>query len=345
MTAGFALCASILSAAESKTGISAASLLARTKILSSDEYEGRAPATAGEEKTVSYLIAEFKKLGLQPGNPNGTFIQNTSLAGLTAKPVLNFTVGGQSLPMENINDFVGLSTRIAPHVEAKDTDMVFVGYGIVAPEFGWDDYKGVDVRGKTVVMLINDPPVVDPKTGELDPKIFGGKAMTYYGRWTYKYEIAAAKGAAACLIVHETAPAAYPFGVVVTSWSRENFEIRTPDLNAGHVGLSGWLTLDATKRLVSAGGHDFDGNRCLGVPCCAAEETELQSQAKALSTGVGRRSRCRRGTWITSTTLSPASSAWLSDRVLPGFVFHSEKRSAVKGARSPSSLNESTSER
>jgi Zn-dependent M28 family amino/carboxypeptidase len=115
----------------------------------------------------------------------------------------------------------------------------------------------VDVRGKTVVMLINDPPVIDPRTGKLDPGIFGGLGMTYYGRWTYKYEMAAQKGAAACLIVHETAPAAYPFGVVVSSWTRENFEIRRPDRNAGHVALSGWLTLDAATNLIAAGGRDF----------------------------------------------------------------------------------------
>ena len=243
-------------AAESKPAISAASLLARTAILASDEFEGRGPGTPGEEKTVNYLVAEFTKLGLKPGNPDGTYIQNAPLVGITSKPTLAFTVAGKPLPMENINDFVGFSTRVAPHVEGKDTDVVFVGYGVVAPEFGWDDYKGVDVRGKTVVMLINDPPVVGAD-GQLDPKIFGGKAMTYYGRWTYKYEIAAQKGAAACLIVHETAPAAYPFGVVVSSWTRENFEISTPDKNASHIALSGWLTFDAAQRLFAAGGQDY----------------------------------------------------------------------------------------
>ncbi len=248
--------ASSLTAAETKA-ISATSILARTKILASDEFEGRGPGTPGEEKTVAYLTAEFTKLGLKPGNPNGTYIQNAPLVGITSKPSLSFTAGGKAVPMENINDFVGFSTRVTPRVEAKDTDVVFVGYGVVAPEFGWDDYKGVDVRGKTVVMLINDPPVTGVD-GQVDPNVFGGKAMTYYGRWTYKYEIAAQKGAAACLIVHETAPAAYPFGVVVSSWTRENFEIGSPDNNAGHIGLSGWLTLDAAKKLIAAGGQDFD---------------------------------------------------------------------------------------
>jgi Zn-dependent M28 family amino/carboxypeptidase len=255
--AGVAFCCSILPAAETAPRISAASLLARTKVLASDEFEGRAPGSAGEEKTVNYLVAEFKTLGLQPGNPNGTYIQDAALVGITSKPTLSFNVGGKKMPMEHINDYVGFSSRVTPRVESKDSEVVFVGYGVVAPEFGWDDFKDVDVRGKTVVMLINDPPIVDSKTGQLDPKMFGGLAMTYYGRWTYKYEIAAAKGAAACLIVHETAPAAYPFGVVVSSWTRENFEIRRPDKNASHIALSGWLTLDAAQKLLSAGGHDF----------------------------------------------------------------------------------------
>ena len=248
-----------LHAAEPILKISAASILARTKILASDEFEGRGPATPGEEKTVAYLEREFRALGLKPGNPDGTFIQNTRLVGITSKPALSFSVGGKAFPVENINDYVAFSSRVQPRVEGKDSEVVFVGYGIVAPEFGWDDYKGLDVRGKTVVMLINDPPVPDATNpAQLDPKIFGGKAMTYYGRWTYKYEIAAQKGAAACLIVHETAPAAYPFGVVVSSWTRENFEIRSPDNNASHIALSGWLTLDAAKKLIAAGGRDFD---------------------------------------------------------------------------------------
>ena len=238
--------------------ISAASILAHVKVLASDDFEGRAPGSAGEEKTVAYLVGEFKKLGLAPGNPDGTYIQNVPLVGITSTPTLSFVRDGVTIPMENINEFVGPSSRVTPHVEAKGTDVVFVGYGVVAPEFGWDDYKGRDVRGKTVVMLVNDPPVIDPATGQLDPKVFGGKAMTYYGRWTYKYEIAAAKGAAACLIVHETGPAAYPFAVITGSRSRENFEISTPDRNAGHVAMEGWLTLDAARKLFAACGQDYD---------------------------------------------------------------------------------------
>ena len=232
-------------------------MLARAKIVASDEFEGRAPASPGEEKTVSYLVSEFKKMGLEPGNPNGTYIQDVPLVGITSHPTLSFTIGGKPMPLTNINDYVAFTTRVVPHVEAQDSGVVFVGYGVVAPEYNWDDYKGVDVRGKTVVMLVNDPPVLDPKTGQLDPKVFGGKAMTYYGRWMYKYEIAAAKGAAACIIVHETVPAAYPFAVVVASNSRENFTLRTPDKNAGHIALSGWLTLDTAQKLFAACGQDY----------------------------------------------------------------------------------------
>ncbi|MBI2496691.1 MAG: M28 family peptidase [Opitutae bacterium] len=249
--------ATLVSAADPTPAVSAPRILARTKVLASDEFEGRAPGTPGEEKTVAYLIDEFRKIGLAPGNPDGTYLQNVPLVGITSTPTLSFVHDGVTIPMENINEFVGPSSRLVPHVEAKDTDVVFVGYGIVAPEFGWDDYKGVDVRGKTVVLLINDPPVTGAD-GQLDPKVFGGKAMTYYGRWTYKYEIAAEKGAAACLVVHETGPAAYPFAVITGSRSRENFEISAADRNLGHVGMEGWLTLDAARKLFTACGQDYD---------------------------------------------------------------------------------------
>lgn len=245
------------SSSPSALGISAARMLARTKVLASDEFEGRAPGSAGEEKTVAYLIEEFKKIGLEPGNPDGTYIQDVPLVGITSHPTLTFQIDGKPLAMTPINDFVGPTSRVVPHVSVEGSDVVFVGYGVTAPEFGWDDFKGLDVRGKTIVMLINDPPVIDPKTGQLDPAIFRGKAMTYYGRWTYKYEQAAAHGAAACLIVHETGPAAYPFAVIVGSRSRENFEIRSPDGNAGHAAMEGWLTLDAATRLFAACGKDF----------------------------------------------------------------------------------------
>jgi Zn-dependent M28 family amino/carboxypeptidase len=144
--------------------------------------------------------------------------------------------------------------------------MVFVGYGVVAPEYGWDDFKGVDVRGKTVVMLINDPPVPDPNDpAKLDEKMFKGKAMTYYGRWTYKFEQASALGAAACLIVHETGPAGYPWAVVAGSWGRENFSLQTPDGDAHRTSVEGWLTLAFAKSLFADAGYDFDSLKAAAV--------------------------------------------------------------------------------
>ena len=231
--------------------INANDLLMHTKTLSSDEYEGRAPGSAGEEKTVNYLTEQFRRLGLKPGNPDGTYVQKVPLAGITPAPRASFTAGGKTIDLTFPTDYVSVSRRYVPQTTVKDSEVVFVGYGVVAPEFGWDDYKGVDVRGKTIVMLINDPPLPDEK-------MFRGKAMTYYGRWTYKYEIASEKGAAAAIIVHETGPAGYPYEVISGSWSRENFDIRTPDKNMSRVGIESWITVDRARELFTAGGQNFD---------------------------------------------------------------------------------------
>ena len=252
------------SAADPVPKITAASLQARTAMLASDEFEGRAPATAGEEKTVAYLEREFRSLGLQPGNPDGTFIQKVPMVGITSKTTATFTVGGKTITPSGLTDYVALSRRVTPQIDVKNSDVVFVGYGVVAPEYGWDDYKGLDVRGKTVLMLINDP-AVTRADGKLDETMFKGAAMTYYGRWTYKYEIASAKGAAACLIIHETGPAGYPFAVVGGSWGRENFDLVTADKNASRVAVEGWLTLDTAKQLLSAAGQNFDTLKAAAV--------------------------------------------------------------------------------
>jgi len=252
------------SAADPVPKITAASLQARTAMLASDEFEGRAPATAGEEKTVAYLEREFRSLGLQPGNPDGTFIQKVPMVGITSKTTATFTVGGKTITPSGLTDYVALSRRVTPQIDVKNSDVVFVGYGVVAPEYGWDDYKGLDVRGKTVLMLINDPAVIRAD-GKLDETMFKGTAMTYYGRWTYKYEIASAKGAAACLIIHETGPAGYPFAVVGGSWGRENFDLVTADKNASRVAVEGWLTLDTAKQLLSAAGQNFDTLKAAAV--------------------------------------------------------------------------------
>jgi len=234
-------------------------LLAHIKVLASDEFEGRAPGTKGEELSIKYISDQFRSIGLKPGNPDGSYTQEVPLAGIKSDPKMSFTVGGSTTELKYPDDYVASSARLVPEIKIDNSDIVFVGYGIVAPEYGWDDYKNVDVRGKTILMLINDPPIPDPKDpSKLDEKMFKGKAMTYYGRWTYKYEIAAQKGAAAAVIIHETEPAAYPYSVVKSSWAKENFELDTPDKNKDAVQARSWITLDVAKKLLADCGQDFD---------------------------------------------------------------------------------------
>ena len=235
-------------------------ILAHTKVLSSDEFEGRGPGTKGEELTVTYLVDQFKKIGLKPGNTDGTYVQKVPLVGITPAPApLVFEQAGRRQTLRWKDDVVAWTKHVADSASINRSELVFVGYGIVAPEFNWDDYKGVDVKGKTLVMLVNDPPVADAtNASELDPHVFGGKAMTYYGRWTYKYEIGAQKGAAGVLIVHETVPAGYPFEVVQAK-TTEQFDLVTPDKNMGRVNVEGWITLDRAKALMQMAGQDFDG--------------------------------------------------------------------------------------
>jgi len=270
MTLGMALLAAAATAARAAPALdetaAAQRILDHVKVLSSDEFGGRGPGTAGEEKTVAYLAGEFRALGLAPGNPDGTYLQDVPMMGIFSVPAARFVVGGQPIAAAVLNDFVAVSHRTVPDIEVKDSGLVFVGYGVQAPEYGWDDFKGVDVKGKTVVMLINDPPVPDPHDPtKLDPKMFKGRAMTYYGRWTYKYEEAAAQGAAACLIIHETGPAGYPFSVVAGSWGRENFSLVDPDGGAGRCAVEAWITLAFAKTLISAAGYDFDALKAAAV--------------------------------------------------------------------------------
>jgi len=234
-------------------------LLAHIKVLASDEFQGRAPGTKGEELSVKYITDKLKKIGLKPGNPDGTYTQEVPLAGIKGEPKMSFAIGDTTTELKYPDDFVASSARLGPEIRVDNSDVVFVGYGIVAPEYGWDDYKNVDVRGKTLLMLIGDPPVPDAKDpSKLDEKMFKGKAMTYYGRWTYKYEIAAKKGAAAAIIIHETEPAAYPWQVVRSSWARENFELDNPNKNMDAVEARSWITLNAAKKFLADCGQDFD---------------------------------------------------------------------------------------
>jgi len=233
-------------------------VLAHTKTLSSDEFQGRSPGTKGEELTVAYITDQFRKLGLKPGNADGTFVQKVPLVGITPAPApLIFRKGAQEQRLAWKDDVVAWTKHVAPSAAIDNSDVVFVGYGVVAPEYDWDDYKGLDVTGKTLVMLVNDPPVQDPDNpGALDPKVFGGRAMTYYGRWTYKFEMAASKGAAGVLLVHETESAGYPFSVVQAKVF-EQFDLVTPDKNMKRAAIEAWITVDKARDLLRLGGQDF----------------------------------------------------------------------------------------
>ncbi len=236
--------------------LSEATMKAVTKELSLDSYEGRAPGSAGEVKTVAYLIEKFKAAGLEPGNKGG-WTQDVPLVEITAKNVSALSIAdkaGKAISFAYGSEYVIGSYREAPQTKVDMSEMVFVGHGIVAPEKGWDDYAGVDVKGKTVVVMVNDPDF-DPKdlTGE-----FGGKAMTYYGRWTYKYEEAAKQGAAAVLIIHDDAPAAYGWNVVNSSWTGTQFLAQSKDAGASQTAANGWIQKGVAKEIFAAAGQDLD---------------------------------------------------------------------------------------
>lgn len=231
-----------------------------TRTLSSDAFEGRAPGSAGEDKTVALLIEKFKAAGLAPGNPSnskdGGWTQDVPLVEISTKNVSPLTVtaaDGTTQSFAYGSQFVTGSYREAPRTEVKDSNIVFVGYGINAPEKGWNDYAGVDVKGKTVLILINDP---DFDTAGLSGP-FGGKAMTYYGRWTYKFEEAARQGAAAALIVHDTAPAAYGWNVVNSSWTGPQFLAQSKNGGADQTKANGWVQKDVAAKIMAAGGQNL----------------------------------------------------------------------------------------
>ena len=238
--------------------LSLATLQEVTKELSSDAYEGRAPGTAGEEKTVAYIIKKYEEAGLTPGN-NGKWTQDVPLVEITAKNAtpLSFTGGKTPVTAQYAKDYVAFSYRVQPKTAVKDSDVVFVGYGINAPEKGWNDYAGLNVKGKTVVVLVNDP---DWQTKEAKGE-FNGRAMTYYGRWSYKYEEAARQGAAAVLIVHDTEPAAYGWNVVESSNTGTQYLADSKNGGADQTVANGWIQLPKAKELFASAGQDFDALR------------------------------------------------------------------------------------
>ena len=232
--------------------IDTATLMQHIRVLAADSLLGRAPGSAGEEKTVRYLGSQFRALGLAPGNTDGTYIQKVPLVGITVKgtPALTFTKGSTTRSLAWRDDHVSWTKHVAPQAKLDRSELVFVGYGTEAPEFNWDDYKGTDVAGKTLVMLVNDPPLADTAH-------FGGPRMTYYGRWTYKYEQGMKHKAAGVLLIHETGPAGYPFTVIQGKTS-EQFDLVTSDRNMSRSAIEGWITLDQTRALFTMAGQSFD---------------------------------------------------------------------------------------
>ncbi|MBM3594268.1 MAG: M28 family peptidase [Alphaproteobacteria bacterium] len=222
--------------------------------LSSDAYEGRAPGTPGDAKSIAYIERQFAAADLQPGNA-GKWTQDVPLVEITAKDISPLTVKGKGAKLSFAYgpEFMGGTYRVTPRVDIKDSELVFVGYGVVAPEKDWNDYAGVDMRGKTAVILVNDPD--HEMEGQEGP--FNGRAMTYYGRWTYKYEEAARQGVAAALIVHDTFPAAYGWNVVESSGKGPQAFARSKDGGAAETLFNGWIQKEVAARMLAASGQDL----------------------------------------------------------------------------------------
>ena len=233
--------------------IDAGDIAAHVQALASDDFAGRGPGTVGEDRTVEYIKAQFARIGLQPGN-GGDWFQSVPMMETTADPsaALTLKVGDSEQQLAFGNDMVVGTRTGQDRVELRDSPLVFVGYGVVAPERGWNDYAGLDVKGKTVVMLVNDPGF---HAG--DARLFDGARMTYYGRWTYKFEEAARQGAAAALIIHDTAGASYGWDVVRNSWSGPQYDLRAEDDPAPRLPVQGWITGEAAAALFQASGQDL----------------------------------------------------------------------------------------
>ncbi len=225
------------------------------RFLSSDLLEGRGPATRGDRLAQEYLATRMEAMGLEPAAPSGGWIQKVPLVGITGRvpETTTLTAVEKKLEFKRLEDFVAFSGTQKPEARIEDAEIVFVGYGIVAPEYGWDDYKDADIKGKVLLMMNNDP--------EDDPKLFAGKTRLWYGRWDYKYEIAAKKGAVGAFIIHTQPSAGYPWQVVQTSWSRERFEL--PYEGEPRVEIKGWFTESAAKKVAALGGKDLDPLRAV----------------------------------------------------------------------------------
>ena len=252
------------------------------KTLSSDAFEGRKPFSPGEEKTVNYLKEQFEKIGLEPGNGESYF-QEVPMVQIHGTPdeTMSISGGTSSVTLALKEEYVAYTDQPVESASLDNSEVVFAGYGVVAPEYGWNDYKGLDVKGKTVIVLVNDPGF-----GSGDGTLFNGEQMTYYGRWTYKYEEAARQGAAGCFIVHETVPAGYPWLVVSNSWSGGRL---TLDSDPGTLcAVQGWITRDAAIKLFEASGKDLKNFREM------ARNKDFQPVRLGLNTSIGLTNKIER---------------------------------------------------
>lgn len=229
------------------------SLIRHIKTLSSDSFMGRRPFSIGEQRTVEYLQQQFAALGLEPGN-DGSYFQNVPMVEITPQgaPVMKVQLPASSFDLKKMDDYVMWTENTDSLIALTENEVVFAGYGVVAPEYGWNDYAGLDVKDKVVMVLVNDP----GHAGVGDTSLFKGKAMTYYGRWTYKFEEAARQGAKGCLVIHNTASASYPFSVVQNSWGTSQLHLDTRGSKQYRCPVEGWITEAAAKKIISAAGQD-----------------------------------------------------------------------------------------
>ena len=248
-------------ALSAQSSITSGLLEKHIRTLASDEFEGRFPGTIGEEKTVQYLIENFSRLGLQPGNPNGEWVQKAIMTGVTSDLRAQFTTDKERSVLVTGKDIIGNSFKTKSKINLLNKDIVFCGYGVNAPEYDWNDFDGVDVKGKIIVVLVNDPPVME--NNKMDDNFFGGKAMTYYGRWSYKFEEGLRQGAAGVIVVHETEPAGYPFSVLQNGYNGEQLTIEDP--KSSPLSFQGWIPIKTAEKLFSMNGFDFNKQKELAV--------------------------------------------------------------------------------
>ncbi len=254
--------------------ISKDSYIEHIKILSSDEFEGRMPFTEGERKTITYIKDQFEKLGLKPGNKE-SFFQEVPMVEISSTPPKTLTITGEkgNLSFSYLDDFVMGSRRQNDVVEVKNSELVFAGFGIVAPEYNWNDYEGLDVKGKTIVVMVNDP-------GYYNKDLFKGETMTYYGRWTYKFEEAARQGATGIMIIHDTGAASYGWNVVRSGWSGPQMTLELEDNGASLAAFEGWFTAESAKKLFALAGVSENVLEEAKKPGFKAIDLGLKTEAK-----------------------------------------------------------------